>query len=104
MTSGCLSEMIFNNSDEGTIFLASHLLPVNGMNSMKRTQMGLSLVMAKKSKTSESFSPLTTTTFNFKYGREARATSNDRSTKERPLRRVMNSNLNSSNVSKLKFR
>ena len=64
--------------------------------------MDSSFVMSTKSRTSESFKPLITTTLILTEAREDdKATCKVLSTASCPLRRVMNSNLKGSNVSKL---
>ena len=75
---------------------------MKGMNSMKRTERDLSLVISTKSNISESFNPLITTTFNLTdCSDDDRATSKAFKTASWPLRRVMSSNLKGSNVSRL---
>ena len=77
--------------------------PVKGMNSINLTEMGLSLVKSTKSNTSLSLRPFTTTTFSFTLEsfEEPRAESRVRRTRSWPWRRVINSNLKGSRVSKL---
>lgn len=77
--------------------------PVNGMNSINRTDSTCPFVISMKSSTSESLRPLTTTTFSFTEtsAGDARAASKAFRTASWPLRRVMNSNLNGSKVSRL---
>ena len=73
------------------------------MNSMNRTEIGASFIMSTKSRTSESFKPLMTTTLILTEVREDdKATCKVFRTASCPLRRVMSSNLKGSKVSKLK--
>lgn len=76
--------------------------PVNGINSIKRTENALSFVISMKSNTSDSLRPLITTTLSFtELKDDDSAVSKERRTASWPIRRVIISNLKGSRVSKL---
>mmetsp|Transcript_947 Transcript_947/g.2759 ORF Transcript_947/g.2759 Transcript_947/m.2759 type:complete len:202 (+) Transcript_947:2930-3535(+) len=94
--------MVSNISAYDTIFLVSHLFPLNGMYSMNLTLTGLSFANFTKSNNSSSFCPRTTTTFTFTVSIPIRtASSIEFNTFSNPSLLVINSNFAFTNESKL---
>eukprot|EP00659_Diplonema_papillatum_P014259 gene14259-biopygen14313 len=89
------------DSIHGTSSRSFHPFPLNGMYSMNRTSTGLSTAIAANRGTSSSLTPRITTQLTFTRIPASRHWSMLRRTRSNPFRRVTNSNLCASSVSRL---